>query len=503
MRRIALLALLSALGVITVTPSIAQRASAPTGRQQWLEMFARAYYPGRSGQLMIVPRQGVFFFDPDPLYNFMHGSPWEYDTHVPLFFYGAPFVQRGQQKEVARQQDVAPTLAALIGATPPATTTGRVLRSAMAPARERPSIVALFVLDGMRSDAFTEFAAVMPTLSRMRSEGASFVETRVDYLPTATSVGHATLGTGTDPRVHGQVVNNVFNRVTNKSQPAYDGLDPRELMALTLADVWNVATDGHAIIVGQGGAIRATAGLVGHGACQINGRKVIAASYNTADAGWETNPQCYTMSEALKAFNGKAVWDAAGGRWMGHDIASPTKFRASSLFQRFEAEALLAVLEQTALGADDITDLVFVNMKGPDYVSHAYGPEAPEMKEELAELDRQMTRIVDLLNRKAGAGHLVVAVTADHGMPPVPPINGRQPISGVVSAIHQKFDPSEQSLVQYYGDPANAQMYIDPARLASLHVSLKDIAVFLETQNYIAAAFTEDEVRAASARLPR
>ena len=512
-RGAALLILLSASGLAAQAPAAAppppraavQRpvASTPAPRARWLDMFARAYYPGRSGQVMFVPRQGMFFVEQDPLYNFMHGSPWEYDTHIPLFFYGAPFVRPGRRPEPARQQDVAPTLAAIIGATPPATTTGRVLRSAIGPTRERPRVVALIVLDGMRADYFAKHADVMPTLSRMRAEGASFSETRVDYLPTATSVGHATIGTGTDPRVHGQVANNVFNRITNKPQPAYDALDPRELMALTLSDVWNVATDGRAIIVGQGGAIRATAGLVGHGACQINGHKVIAASYSTVDAGWETNPQCYTMPEALKAFNGRTVWEGAGGTWMGHDITSPTKFRASSLFQRFEAEALLAVLDHEDLGADDITDLVFINMKGTDYVSHAYGPDSPEMKEELAELDRQITKVVDLLTRKAGAGRLVVAVTADHGMPSVPPPNGLQYIDRVVSAIHQKFDPDQKSLVQYFGDPANAQIFVNPARLAALKVSLKDIAVFLESQDYIAAAFTEDEVRAASGRLSR
>ena len=93
-------------------------------------------------------------------------------------------------------------------------------------------------------------------------------------------------------------------------------------MALTLADVWNIATDGRAVIVGQGGAIRATAGLVGHGACLVNGRRVIAASYGARDGGWETNPTCYTMSEALKPLNGRPFWEGAGGTWMGHDIAS-------------------------------------------------------------------------------------------------------------------------------------------------------------------------------------
>ena len=32
----------------------------------------------------------------DPLYRFMHGSPWEYDTHIPVLLYGAPFVKPGQ-----------------------------------------------------------------------------------------------------------------------------------------------------------------------------------------------------------------------------------------------------------------------------------------------------------------------------------------------------------------------------------------------------------------------
>ena len=120
-------------------------------------------------------------------------------------------------------------------------------------------------------------------------------------LPTVTGVGHANIGTGSEPRFHGIVVNNLFNRATGKSQEAYDQLDTRELMALTLADQWNLATDGKAVIIGQGGAIRATAGLVGRGACLISGKKIIAASYGGADGGWETNPTCYTMPDALEA----------------------------------------------------------------------------------------------------------------------------------------------------------------------------------------------------------
>ena len=53
-----------------------------------------------------------------------------------------------------------------------------------------------------------------------------------------------------------------------------------------------------------------------------------------------------------------------------------------------------------------------------------------------------------------------------------------------------------------YDDAANSQMYIDSARLEVRGFSLRDLAAFLEQQEYFTAVFTEDEVRAAQARLP-
>jgi hypothetical protein len=448
----------------------------------------------------VVPREGDVITDRDPLYPFMHGSPWEYDVHIPLLLHGEPFVKPGTYSAPAVQQDLAPTLAALIGATAPPTMTGRVLHDAIRTGA-RPRVVVVLVLDAMRADYFDTYASQMPTISRLRREGAWFSNTRVNYLPTLTSVGHATVGTGADPRMHGLAANNLLNRVTGKPQPAYDGLDPRELMALTLADVWNLETDGQAIIVGQGGAIRATAGLVGRGACLVNGRRVIAASYSTRNAGWETNPQCYEMPDYLESINGRTFWTAAGGTWMGHDIANPSAFRASSLFQRFEGEALLAVATHEAFGADEITDLLLVNMKGPDYVAHAFGPDAPETREEMAELDRQVTRLLDVLTRKAGAHGLLVAITADHGMPREPAAGRRHYIDDIERLIEERFDPVQQKLVTYYGDAANNQIYLDLRRLGTLGRSLTDVATLLAREPYFAAVFTEDEVRAAQRQL--
>lgn len=479
------------------------KAPASAQRPHWLEMFARGYFPGRSGQVFLVLREGDIITERDPLYTFMHGSPWDYDTRIPILFSGAPFVTQGAFAEPAAQQDIAPTIGRIIGAPVLATFTGRPLANAInSSSTAKPRVVSLIVLDAMRADYFDKHADVMPTLTRLRREGAWFSEARATVLPTVTGVGHATIGTGSDPRIHGITVNNLFNRVTGKFQPAYEGLDPRELMALTLVDAWNLVTDGRAVIIGQGGAMRATAGLVGRGSCLVGARKVVAASYGGADGGWETNPDCYTMSPALKSFVGRKVWEAAGGTWMGHDIASATKFRASSLFQKFEAEALMAVVNESAVGADDTTDFVMINMKGPDYTAHAHGPESPEQRATLTELDRQLTAYLALIDRKAGAGRSLTVITADHGMPGKPLEGRRHFTDEITPLIHKRFDP-EGKIVQYYNDAANNQIYLDTPRLQSLGFSLKDVATMLEGLDFVAASFTEDEVRAAQERLPR
>src|SRR6185437_3391013 len=95
-------------------------------RQRFLKMFARSYYPGRTGQLLIVPRKGDFITRLDPNYVYMHGSPWAYDVSIPLMFAG-PAVRTGVYSIPAVQQDVAPTLAAALGVQMPSSATGHVL----------------------------------------------------------------------------------------------------------------------------------------------------------------------------------------------------------------------------------------------------------------------------------------------------------------------------------------------------------------------------------------
>jgi hypothetical protein len=61
-----------------------------------------------------------------------HATPYTYDTHVPLAFYGLPF-QPGTYRGHVEPIDLAATLASLLGINAPSHAVGRVLTEALAP----------------------------------------------------------------------------------------------------------------------------------------------------------------------------------------------------------------------------------------------------------------------------------------------------------------------------------------------------------------------------------
>ena len=502
--RNALIVLLASLGV---TGSVAQDRGQAAERERALSMFARAYYPGRSGQIMIVPREGsIILSRSEPEVRFMHGSPWRYDTRIPLLFFGATYVRQGTYQGPARQQDVMPTVARVLDVPVPPTVTGRPLDEAFraiavpGSAPSPPRIVVVAVLDAMRVDYFDRHAGLMPTLDRLRREGAWFPNTRVDYLPSITGLGHATVATGTDPRYHGTTGNSMFDPVALKAQDTFAGNSPRDLMALNLADAWNLHTRGRAVIVAQGSSSQAAVGLAGHGACLFGAQPIRMASYSRQSGAWTSNNSCYVLPEYVKQRNAREVWEQAGGRWMGHDISNADSVRRTSLFARFEADTLLSMIEREGVGADEVPDLVLVNFKTPDYVAHQYGPGSAELRETLVELDRQFGRLLEAVERKA-PGRYLIALTADHGMPDEPSGNSRRVYTeDVIRLVHDRFDPDGKLVLLY--EPESSQLVIDIDRLAGLKRTPEEIARLLEQQPFVFAAFTEAEVRRAAISLP-
>ena len=76
-------------------------------------------------------RSGDVFFQAKPYYfiratGATHGTPYDYDTHVPLLWFGAG-VKPGVRAERVAMDDLAPTLAHLLGLPAPPLSEGRVL----------------------------------------------------------------------------------------------------------------------------------------------------------------------------------------------------------------------------------------------------------------------------------------------------------------------------------------------------------------------------------------
>ena len=264
-----------------------------------LERIARAYYPGRTGQIVGVPKEGHIITRRDPTVKYMHGSPWDYDTRIPFFFYGPAFIRQGTFPGPVTQQDMAPTLASLLGVPMPRYERRPLVTAILDSATGPPRLIVLVVLDGMRLDYFDRYAAVLPTLDRLRRQGAWFTNARINYLPSITSVAHATIATGADPNVDGIVGNSLFDRVARGGDRFVPGPFSSTLDGAHAVGRLNFHTDGRAVIIGQGSIGRAALPLAGHGACQLNGHAVIAVSYNLERGAWETNPECYRLPTIL------------------------------------------------------------------------------------------------------------------------------------------------------------------------------------------------------------
>jgi arylsulfatase A-like enzyme len=90
--------------------------------------FLNSYSPEGGWYVMGVPEP----YTVGPPAGTDHASPYTYDTHVPLAFYGLPF-RPGTYRTHAEPVDLATTLASLLGINAPTHAVGRVLTEALAP----------------------------------------------------------------------------------------------------------------------------------------------------------------------------------------------------------------------------------------------------------------------------------------------------------------------------------------------------------------------------------
>ncbi len=118
---------LAATPIVVHTYTRDQLASGQLPPSEWGLLLAHSYSPNGGWYVMVIP---AAYQMQTLAAGTTHFTPWSYDRHVPLAFYGAPFtpgIYHGRVQPV----DLAATLASLLGVNQPSASVGNVLTQAI------------------------------------------------------------------------------------------------------------------------------------------------------------------------------------------------------------------------------------------------------------------------------------------------------------------------------------------------------------------------------------
>jgi hypothetical protein len=88
------------------------------------QAFTLSFQPQRSGDLFIL-QEPYYLFGGNPG-STTHGTPYDYDNHVPVIFMGSGIKAGSYARRIA-VNDIAPTLAWILGTTEPSGSVGHIL----------------------------------------------------------------------------------------------------------------------------------------------------------------------------------------------------------------------------------------------------------------------------------------------------------------------------------------------------------------------------------------
>jgi hypothetical protein len=401
-----------------------------------LQRVRRGYYPGRSPEVMVVPREPNFF---GGFSGTSHSGPWDYLQEVPLVFYGPGFVRGRGDLQLGREvtlADLAPTLAGLLDFSY-SDTVGAPIDGVFVPDQRRapPRLVLTVVLDGGGWNVLRAWPDAWPNYARLMQGGASVTDVIVGSSPSVTPAVHTTIGTGVFPKQHG--ITGIGVQTEEGVVGAYSHKSPEKLLTPTLADLYDPAT-GNAAKVAMLAYKSWHLGMIGHGAWLPGGDNDIAMIVNQKER-LATNENFYSVPAQMKRVPGfeddvRRV-DLEDGRldstWMGHEMLDDAQGRRDSpAWILYQTRLLKALIETEGFGHDEVPDLLFTNYKQIDEIGHSYNMLSPEMRATIRHTDEAVFgTLPQFLNRTVGEQQWVMVVTADHGQTPAPLESRGWPIS--------------------------------------------------------------------------
>ncbi|MGH9805420.1 MAG: alkaline phosphatase family protein [Candidatus Acidiferrales bacterium] len=315
--------------------------------------------------------------------------------------------------------------------------------AAAAEAPAPPKLIVVVVVDQLRADYLTRFRDSFGAdgFNRLLREGAWFDNCFYPYAVTETGPGHATLATGATPDRHGIAGNTwydfekqkVVESIEDEEAPVVGsasgiaGVSPRNLRANSLSDELKLATAGQARVFGISLKDRAAVLSTGHAASgaywyeRQTGKLATSRYYREALPAWLER---FNAEHGAESYYGRE-WKSGEEVYLrlGNPGGRPDRnFYSEFRFTPFGNDLLVALAEQLVeeekLGADSVTDFLFIGFSANDYVGHRWGPYSPQVADMTRRTDAQIAALLGFLDAKIGAGNYWFVVSADHGVAP-------------------------------------------------------------------------------------
>ena len=304
--------------------------------------------------------------------------------------------------------------------------------------------------------------------------------------------------------------------------PVRTGVSPATLRVSTVGDELKMATGGRARVWGLALKDRAAvlmAGRLADGALWFDDESGawISSRFYRPDgtlppwvAAWNAQRHAdawfgkeWTLSVPAAAL--ARVW-TPGSRWAAnpsglgagfpHRVdgggARPGKdfynaFVTTPFGNDFTLEMARELVRREGLGQGEVPDLLAINLSSNDYVGHAYGPDSPEVLDTAVRTDRQLAGFFDFLDQavQGGLGGVLLVVTADHGVAPVPGAAREAKLPAGAFDEQAVAAAAERALQAAYGPGkwvtalVEANLYLDLAALDAHqvpHAAAEDLA---------------------------
>ena len=314
------------------------------------------------------------------------------------------------------------------------------------------SLVVMVVVDQLRADYLERFRPVFTGgLARLLDDGAVFTDAHHNHANTSTGPGHATLSTGLEPAKSG-IIGNSWRDPASGSSVYSAGLSanpsPVNLQGTALGD-WMKEADPVSRVF--------TASPKDRSAVMLGGQGPDAAYWYSQQTGAWRSSRYYEHAARpwLEEFHQRGLLEAHfgstwepttdPGAWGELDIVEldrgsfPNGFPRriggyapspepgfygdiydSPLMDWYLGEFARELVVREQLGQDGNVDLLALSFSALDAVGHGYGPNSPEVLDVLVRLDGYLGELFALLDSQVGREHVLLALSSDHGVVPMP-----------------------------------------------------------------------------------